>query len=176
MWGGGFRLGLVVAAVAVTLSGCGFLRGGGLESMGCTNMPDGACQEQGDRIAARHPGATVIDLTCRVAVCDRAGGSGTAVVTMPDGATVNDTFSYVGDPAPMPAPTCVGLAIDVCRTAATGKFNETAPAKRVVAISITCISATCTDTKGEADTSLVFADGSTSEGAFGWDGGGTFSR
>jgi hypothetical protein len=108
MRGGGIRLALLLAAGAA-LGGCGALFGTGshgFTSSGCENLSGGACEEQVARVAARHPGAKGVDLRCGVAACDRRGGSGTAVVTMPDGTTVQDVFSTMGAQAAVPAPTC----------------------------------------------------------------------
>jgi hypothetical protein len=171
-WRGIGATGLTVAFVA---SGCGALLGGagaGVSSSSCANFTSsGACTEQADRVAARHPGAVSVDLTCTVGACDRRSGSGTAVVTMPDGSVVDDVFAYVGDPAPMPAPTCAGLAPDACRAVAVSAFAETAPSRRVIAISATCNAAACTATKGDATYAITFADGSQESGGMGWDGG-----
>ena len=134
-------------------------------------VPGGACQEQFDRAAARHPDATQVDVTCTVAVCDRKGGAGTVVVTLANGARVKETFAYTGDPAPIPAPSCTGMAIDVCRSLAASTVDGIAPSKSIQAISITCTASSCTRDKGEADVRIRFADGSESQSNSGWDGG-----
>jgi hypothetical protein len=174
MRAGGSRVALLAAA-SVVLSGCGIFLGGtvtgGLSSSSCTEMTGSACGEQVERIAARHPGATQVDLTCTVPVCDRKGGSGTAVVTMGNGARLNDTFSYVGDPAPLPLPTCTGLPADVCRSLAESQAADAPTMKRIAAIEVRCTAAACTTDKGEADVKVTLADGSTMGGGTSWEGG-----
>jgi hypothetical protein len=166
----------VLAVVSALLAGCGLLLGPGgdagmLASSSCAMISGGACTEQAALVAARHPGATNVDLTCTVPVCDRRGGSGTAVVTLADGSTVRDLFAYVGDPGPMPVPTCIGLAPDVCRRVAESRVNDVWPSKRVVAVAVRCAAAQCVANKGEAEVTVTLGDGSTEEGGFGWEGG-----
>ena len=171
---GGMRLALLAAA-SLVLSGCGVFLGGtvgqGLTSSGCENISGGACQEQTEKIAARHPGATEVDIRCTAPVCDRKGGFGTAIVTMGNGARVNDTFSYVGDPAPLPIPSCTGVAPDVCRNLAESQVDSVPTAKRIVAIEVTCTAAACTANKGEADVKVKLADGTSLDSNTTWDGG-----
>lgn len=171
---GGIAPALLVVASALSLSGCGLLLGQGLggstASSGCTGIRGGACIEQAEAIAARHPGATNVDLTCTAPVCDRRGGSGTAVVTLADGTTVGDAFAYVGDPGPDPVPSCFGLAIDVCRTVAASILDDTPPSRRVVAIEVKCSIARCVADKGETEVTTTLADGTKLESGFGWEG------
>jgi hypothetical protein len=173
MHGGGKIAGLLTMS-AVVVSSCGLLVGQGMTSVGSSGcggiVSDGACSEQVARVAARHPGATNIDLSCRVAVCDRKGGSGTAVVTLANGTTVNDTFAYVGDPAPPPIPSCTGIAPDLCRTQAESFADNVAPSKHIVAISVTCTAASCTAARGEVDIRGTLGDGSTEQLNAGWEG------
>jgi hypothetical protein len=163
---------VLLGAIGLSFAGCGFFAGSrGGTSGGCTNIASGgACTEQIDRIAARHPGASQVDITCGVPVCDRRGGSGTAVVTFPDGSVVRDTFAYTGDPAPLPVPSCTGLARDVCVRVATSQADNAPPSKRIVGIAVSC-SGTCTPTKGEAEVTVSFGDGSQEQSGVGWDGG-----
>lgn len=163
---------LLLGAIGLSLAGCGlFSESRGITSGGCANINSGgACSEQIDRISARHPGASQVELTCGVPVCDRRSGSGTAVVTFPDGSVVRDTFAYTGDPAPLPVPSCTGLARDVCVRVATSQAEEAAPSKRIVAIAVVC-SRPCTPTKGDAQVTVSFGDGSQEQSGVGWDGG-----
>ena len=169
-------LGLLLA-VAWAAAGCGLLlpasvTGPGFQGGGsCSGLPGGVCQEQLELIGRRHPGATSVDLVCSLALCDRKGGAGTAVVTLADGNRVNDTFAYTGDPAPVPAPVCTGLAPDVCRRVAASAVDELAPSKSVRAISIRCTVASCTAQRGETEVRVQFADGSEFTTNNGWEGG-----
>ncbi len=171
------RLVAALASAAATLvpAGCGVFFGSnvgqGVGSVGCADMPGGPCQDQADRLAARHPGARDIEITCTAPVCDRRGGSGTAVITLGNGTTVNDTFSYVGDPAPVPPPSCTGVPPDMCRSLAQGQVDGISPMKRILAIDVRCTAAVCTPDKGEADVTVRLADGSTQQGGSSWDGG-----
>ncbi|HYO44185.1 MAG TPA: hypothetical protein VES19_13380 [Candidatus Limnocylindrales bacterium] len=173
MRGGMARVALLVVAGAA-LAGCGLLvgerAGGGVASSSCAVINGGACIEQTERIAARHPGATNVDLTCTAPVCDRRGGSGTAVVTLANGTTVNDVFAYVGDPGPIPIPTCIGLAPVVCLSVAESRVNDLPPSKRVVAIEVRCTLASCVADGGDTQVSVTMADGTKDEGGFGWEG------
>jgi hypothetical protein len=174
MRGGGIRLALLLAA-GVAPGGCGALFGTGSQgfaSSGCENLSSGACEEQVARVAARHPGAKDVDLRCGVATCDRRGGSGTAVVAMPDGTTVQDVFTYVGAQAAVPAPTCRGLPPDVCKTVADGQVDGIAPSMVVVAVDVACTSTVCTAARGEAAVTVTLGDGSKQEGNVGWESAG----
>ena len=171
MRGEGIRLSLLVA-MSVVLTSCGAFFGTVRQSVGsssCENMSGGACEEQVERIAARHPGATQVDIMCAVATCDRKGGSGTAVVTMPDGTTVKDVFTYVGAQGAVPAPRCKGLPVDVCTSVADGQVDGVPPSMVVVAIDVTCTATACTAVKGETEVTLTLADGSKREGTVGWE-------
>ncbi len=173
MRGEGIRLGLLLTAAAPLLAGCGLFLGTVTQRSGstsCENMAGGACQEQADQISARHRGATQIDLKCSVPTCDRNGGSGTAVVTMPDGTTLNEVFTYVGVQGALPVPICKGLPIDACQNAASGSVDGIVPSKRVVAIEVTCTAPVCLVSKGEADVTISLSDGSKQESGMGWEG------
>ena len=165
----------MLVAVASVVAGCGLLpgtvSGPGFQGGGsCSMLPGGACQDQFDRAAARHPGATMVEVACTVPVCDRKGGAGTVVVTLANGGKVTETFTYVGDPAPVPVPACTGMAIDVCRQVASSTVDGIPPSKSIRAISITCIASSCTPAKGDADVLVQFADGSTFQSSTGWEG------
>ncbi len=166
------RLAGVLLAAGAVLGGCGLLAGPVTAPEGpgsCANMPEGACQEQIDRAAARHPGVTNVDVVCTVRVCDRKGGAGTVVVTLANGATVEETFSYAGDPAPIPAPACSGMAIDLCHSLADDTVDGLPPSKAIRAISIACTASSCTQDRGEADVGVQFSDGSEFQGSRGWE-------
>jgi hypothetical protein len=135
-------------------------------------MPGGACQEQIDRAAARHPGSTNMDVACTAPVCDRKSGAGTVVVTLANGTTVKETFAYTGNPAPIPVPACTGIALDLCRSIATTTVDGLPPSKAIRAISIACTASSCTEAKGETDVRVQFADGSVAESSTGWEGAG----
>jgi hypothetical protein len=167
-------LGLLLAVAAAT-TGCGLLPGtvsgpGFLGGSSCSLMPGGACQEQVDRAAARHPDATEMELTCTAPVCDRVGGAGTVVVHLRNGGKVTEAFTYVGDPAPVPVPACTRMAMDVCRQIASSTAADAPPSKSIRAISITCTASSCTRDRGEADVLVQFADGSEFQSNTGWEG------
>jgi hypothetical protein len=166
----------LLPVVAVVLAGCGLVPGARIApgfqgGASCGMMPGGVCQEQIDRAAARHPDATQVDVACTAPVCDRRSGAGTVVVTLANGAKVTEAFTYAGDPAPIPAPTCTGLAIDICRSVAASTVDGIAPSKSIRAISVTCAASSCTRDKGDADVRVRFGDGSESQFNSGWDGG-----
>ena len=121
----------------------------------------------------RHPGASSIDIECSAPVCDRRSGRGTVVITMPNGARLNDSFSYVGDPTALPAPACTNLPADVCRNLATQHAEDSAPpSQRVVAMHVACTAAAgCTADDGSATISMTFGNGITQKTETGWSGG-----
>lgn len=170
----GLAKGLALVLVASgAAAGCGMVGGrfsGFTGSGSCGDINGGACSDQLESVGARHPGATSIDIMCTAAVCDRKGGSGTAVVTMPNGAIVKDTFSYVGDPAPLPAPVCTGIPLDVCRQQVDGAVDSVSPSKHIVAITVRCSVPSCTAAKGAADISITLGDGSTQQSNARWEG------
>jgi hypothetical protein len=157
-------------AVATVTGACG-LTPAGVSSASCGNIAGGACDEQIAIVAARHPGATSVDLECMAPACDRTGGHGKVVVTMPDGTTLDDTFAYVGDPNPPPPPQCRGLPVDVCRDTALQQAENVAPSKRIVAIAVACTSPACTAAQGEASVTIRLGDGSTEEHGTSWSAG-----
>jgi hypothetical protein len=160
-----------LAALMLACAGCGFATTSSLNGSSCANMSGGACTEQVERVAARHPGAKTIDLECGVPVCDRRAGQGRAVVTMPDGSRVNDAFAYIGDQNPIPAPTCTGLAFDICQRVATSQADGVVPSRRIVAILVACTASSCTRSEGETMVTMTFADGAQEQGGAGWSGG-----
>ncbi len=166
----------MLLATTVALGGCALLSGtasgpGFQGGASCAELSGGACQEQIDLATARHPGATQLDLACTAAVCDRAGGAGTVVVTLASGARITETFRYVGNPAPVPAPTCAGMAVDICRRLARTTVDDVSPSKAISAVSIACSAASCTADRGEADVRVRFADGTEFRTNSGWEGG-----
>ena len=160
-------LALATLAAGFAMAACS---GSGLSGASCGNISGGACSEQIEVVAARHPSARQVDLECSAPVCDRRAGHGTAVITMPDGTRLNDTFAYVGDPNPPPAPTCVGLALDLCRRLATSNADDIAPSRRIVAVNVAC-TGSCTSNQGEATVTITLADGSQQQSGSSWSGG-----
>jgi hypothetical protein len=166
------RLLLVSLLLAVSVAACGFgMQAGVLQSSSCGNLPTGACQEQLDQLVLRHPSARQIDIECGAAQCTRAFGAGTARITEADGTLATESWSYAGDPGPVPAPVCAGTAGASCRAIAASVVADVAPSKRVVAIAIRCRVARCDEHKGDAEVTITLADGTSQVTGFGWDGG-----
>jgi hypothetical protein len=137
----------------------------------CGNLPGGACSEQGQRIAAAHGGRVrQIDFECRIQACTRALGAGTAKVTLTDGKTITETWSYTGDPNPLPVAVCTGLAFALCQQWATSGANDLAPSRRIAGIAVKCSAASCTEQAGDVEVVYTFADGSTETSGMGWSG------
>jgi hypothetical protein len=157
----------MLAAAGTAIAACG---ASSVSGASCENIAGGACSEQIEVLSARHPGARQVDLVCSVPVCDRRGGRGTAVITMPDGTRLNDTFAYVGDPNPPPAPTCVGMAFDICRSIAASHANDIEPSSRIVAVNVAC-TGSCTANQGTATVTITLADGSQQQSGSSWSGG-----
>jgi len=164
-----------VLALVALLAGAGCSIVGtttvGGSSGSCENMSSGACSEQLEAVGGRHPGAVSVDLVCRIDRCTRARGAGTAVITFGDGRRVNDTWSYVGDPRPMPVPTCAGIGQALCLQQAQEAFEDVAPSKAVVGIDIRCDVARCDERSGSATRIIRFADGTSEPGRASWEGG-----
>ena len=163
-----------LVAVTVALGGCMLVSNSGngtVPSSSCARLPGGVCREQTERLAGRHPGATQVDLTCSVPVCNRAGGAITAIVTLADRATVTEAFAYRGDPNPLPNPACTAIAALVCRGIAASVVDDQPPSNRVTSVSVTCTALPCTEDKGDAQVVVDFVDGTQVTTAIGWDGG-----
>jgi hypothetical protein len=162
---------VLAIVVALGLAGCGLIGAGGrgVSSTSCENIISNArCNEQAAKVAARHPGAVSVDLVC-AGVCDRAHGTGTATVTMPDGSTVHDTFAYVGGQAVVPAPICKGVPAVQCQEAATQIADDTGLVAPIVAITVTCVAKVpCTPQAGEVTIDVTFADGTRESSGYGW--------
>ena len=166
------RLAGALLAVAAVLGGCGLWAGSVPAPVGpgsCANVLEGACQEQVDRAIARHPGSTMVEVACTVPTCDRKGGAGTVVVTLANGETVKEAFTYTGDPAPVPVPACAGMVLGLCRGIADSTVNGLPPSKAIKAISIACTTSSCTEDRGEVDVRVQFSDGSEFRVSQGWE-------
>lgn len=166
------RLAGALLAVAALLCGCGLVPGSLTAPVGpgsCTSISEGACQEQIDQAAGRHPGLTNVDVVCAAPPCDRRGGAGTVAITLADGSTVKETFAYTGDQAPVPEPACAGMAIDLCRRLAASIVDGLPPSKAIQTISITCTAASCTEDRGEVDVRVRFSDGGVFIVSQGWE-------
>jgi hypothetical protein len=165
------------AMVAATLvGGCSIVGGagaaGGAGGTGgsCGDIPSGACTEIMERAAAAHPGTTGVDVEC-VGSCTRAGGAGTVTITLKNGSTMREPFSYTGDPGPIPPPVCINIAQDVCRSLARSQAEDVSPSKGIGSVTVTCTKVPCRSDKGEATVDLTLRDGSTQHSTTNWDGG-----
>ena len=98
-----------------------------------------------------------IEMVCAGGNCTRAGGAGTATITLVDNTTVRRDWSYVGDPNPAPNPVCLGLAHDVCVERVRDVIADVLPSHHLTAVTVTC-KQRCDATVG--DVAIVF----TSEG------------
>jgi hypothetical protein len=163
---------IATALMTLVVAGCGFMTQSSVSSASCGNMSGGACDEQIAAMEKRHPGARSIDIECSAPVCDRRAGQGTVVVTMQNGARLNDTFAYVGDPNPLPPPACTGVPLDACRNLATQEAGNMPPSQRIVATQVSCTAAAgCTAESGTASISITLGDGSTHGTETSWEGG-----
>ena len=164
--------GLLPVAVGMSIGGCMLVSQVDTGwSVSCADLPGGACNEQGERIAAAHAGRVrQIDLECRIAACTRAQGAGTATITLTDGTTITETWSYAGDPNPLPVPTCTGIAFTLCQEWAASGSNDLPPSRRIAAVAVKCTVASCTEQAGDLEASYTFADESTETVGMGWSG------
>jgi hypothetical protein len=78
---------------------------------------------------------------------------------------------YVGDAGPAPVVSCVGVAHDPCHAALDTQLDEVSPSKHVAAATVTCTSATCMGSAGEADIRILLGDGTVVDSHSGWSGG-----
>jgi hypothetical protein len=67
--------------------------------------------------------------------------------------------------------TCVGVAHDPCHAALDTQLDEVSPSKHVAAATVTCTSATCMGSAGEADIRILLGDGTVVDSHSGWSGG-----
>lgn len=162
---------MLVCATIVTACGLG---GGmaGVSSMSCSGVPSGACEEQARILTAGLTGATDISIACRPAPpCTRAGGAGTAEIRLQNGQTVNRTWSYVGDPGPGPAVTCLGIERPLCLEYVQSEIDGVPPSKHIASVDATCTSTTCTRASGEMQLTITLGDGSRQQSTTGWSSG-----
>jgi hypothetical protein len=152
----------------VLVAACSVFGGSQLNSWSCGDVPQGACEDQARQIAAGLPGITDLEIECTVLPCTRAGGAGTAHMTLANGQRVTRAWSYVGDPGPAPAPVCIGLQPSTCKTQADGWVDSISPSKHVVSVTVTCTKAPCTDASGEVDIKVLLGDGSLDTTSSGW--------
>lgn len=147
---------LAPIALATGLAACGILtpQPAGPPAYDCGNVPAGACQEQADGLAPVGRPVRSIELVCPGQNCTRAGGAGTATITLVDGATIRRDWSYVGDPNPAPNPVCVGLAQDLCVERVDEVIQNVSPSHHLTAVTVTC-KQRCDEAVGEV--AIVFA-------------------
>jgi hypothetical protein len=141
---------LIASVVLVmALSACGIAPSSvHVQESSCIDVPSGACQEQADRLVATAGGPVqATELTC-VGNCTRAGGAGNATLTLENGTTQSRTWSYTGDPNPLPNPVCVGLPRDVCVKRVQELADEVVPSHHLTTVSVTC-SKTCDERAGD---------------------------
>lgn len=156
--------------VAGALGGCMLVStSSSLTTVDCSGLPGGACNEQVQRITAAH-GDRVREIAfeCRLGRgCTRVQGAGTATVTLVDGTILSETWSYVGDPGPLPAPVCAGIALALCQEQAAELADDIPPSRRIVGVTVTC-RGVCTAAEGETDVVFRLGDGSTTTMGYGW--------
>src|SRR5690349_1139943 len=140
-----------------------------VNSITCGGVPSGACDEQVQRVTAGVTGVSDVDIECALAPpCTRAKGAGTAVIKLANGQQVTRAWSYVGDPGPLPAPICVGLARDVCTSQMQQQVDAIPPSKHIVGVTVTCTKDPCADASGEAEIKVLLGDGSVQTSGSSW--------
>jgi hypothetical protein len=157
-------------AVAMAAAACGLIGAPNtISSTSCTGLPSGACDEQVQHVAAGLSNVTQVDVMCAPeAACTRASGHGTADVTLANGQKLTRAWSYVGDPAPVPAPVCIGLPQPTCQSQADGQVDAVAPSKHIVGITVTCTKNPCREAGGEAEVKVLLGDGSVQTTGSSW--------
>jgi hypothetical protein len=162
---------LLVLAVAIVAAGCAVTQSVGM-SASCEDVPSGACSEQMALVTAGLANVVEVNVKCADATnCTRAGGHGIAMIRLANGQQLNRAWSYNGDPAPPPAPICVGVPPAQCASTAKDEMEQISPSKRIVKVTVTCTSGSCVPAAGDAKVQIVLGDGSMVETNTGWSSG-----
>jgi hypothetical protein len=134
----------------------------------CSNIDPAPCDDQAAAAGDRHPDAVAVEISCTARPCDRRHGTGIAHITLANGSTLDEPFTYAELPSAAPVETCTGIPAATCAAIARDTEASAGTSLRIVSITITCRTAPCTTNQGEADTVTRFEDGSTEQGVYGW--------
>lgn len=142
----------------------------------CVGVPPDICQGAVRDARQNAPPGTVpvaVRVRCTARVCLPASGQTQVDVQYSDGTTT--TFGSGWEQAapgnqPPPilpvAPTCVRLPIERCREMALGAVSADEDRPVIVSIVVTCTRPPCTDTSGDGDMVVTYADRTTSESSW----------
>jgi hypothetical protein len=157
----------------------------------CVGVPPEKCAEAVASVARSLPNETpvAIDVTCVAGECTSASGAMDTAVTLAGGGQLHaNPLTWGGDGpgsgiskppqaappigGPLPVePECQGIPTAMCRQMASNGLSSDASHGAVVKIVVRCTKVPCTDTSGEGDTVMTFADGTTQNSGWGYQGG-----
>ena len=182
---------LVAVIAALSVAGCGLERlvdeGGPMpvSGMHCAGVPAAMCvsmRADAQRDAPPGAGAVVgIDIRCTTS-CTEAAGDVTVVVTYANGQTVESGQGWaspVGTPGEMPIvdpttlpvePVCVGIDRERCLEFAAASLDAGPGGPVPVSIVVRC-TAICDLSKGDGETVVRFADGTSRIGGWAYSSG-----
>lgn len=185
------RLSVLVFAALAAIVACGPPSASGPPSsprISCTGLPATKCDEAVASVARSLPNTPVvlIEVSCVSGTCTAATGAMETVVTLEDGSVLRSSgISWSGGedgsgqtsskplpppPAVVPVePVCQGVPLATCRTMAETAFGEVSD-QAVVQIVVRCRKLPCTNERGEGDTVVTYADGSTRTSGWGYAG------
>lgn len=188
---------LAILAVAL-IAGCGAPLASGPVASGppasprisCLGIPSARCDEAVASVARSLPNSAPvsIEVSCVAGTCTPESGAMDTVVTLADGSQLRSTtISWANSggqlpggvkplPAPVPAlvlpvePQCQSVPAAMCKRMAEASLGTVGDLV-VVQIVVRCSAPSCTDSQGEGDTLVTYADGTTSTSGWGYAGG-----
>jgi hypothetical protein len=195
------RIAAVVLAawLAAACSGSAAVDPAATPVVACTGIPAAKCDEAVASAARSFPNEhpARVDVDCQAPPCTDASGTMVTSVTMADGRRLvanpvswfdpnapggAQTPGPAAKPEPVPggrgvaplriAPICRGVPFTQCRDMAASFAEPDAGHGVPVAITVTCTKNPCTDTTGEGDVVITYADGTQTTGGWGYTNGG----
>jgi hypothetical protein len=150
-------------------------------------MPQASCAESflAAEAQARERGTIVVGIIVRcIGVCTAARGEAERSVSYGDGTSEQGRFGWqAAEPAPVAppegpeptlqvAPTCVGIEAGWCESVALDAVSQLEPGSGdVVSIVVNCTLGPCTQTSGDGETTVTFADGQVITSGWAYRGG-----
>lgn len=159
--------------------------GSGDLGVDCVAVPAATCDEIAAGVEPHVSGAraVAIRIACTAPTgCSAASGTASVDVAYEDGTRSStgqawqDAEASGGVIAPEPGgpglpvrPVCVGIDPATCAERAAEMIDHGAGAPAIRSILVKCTT-TCTPTRGEGTVTITYADGSTTNGGFGYEG------
>ena len=189
---------LLATWLAAACSGAAAVDPAASPVVACSGIPAAKCDEAVASVARSLPSShpVRVEVTCGAPPCTEASGTMLTTVTLADGRqlTANpinwfdanasggaQTPAPVGIPEPVPggrgvaplriAPICQGVPFTQCRDMAASFAEPDAGHGAVVAVTVHCTKNPCTETTGEGDVVITYADGTQTTGGWGYTSG-----